>query len=70
MNMDESNEVRLKNESICECQSIPDTKEAKRQSILVKEEPKTEEIANKASIAFLNEETTGTKSENLDSYIK
>ena len=39
MNMKESNEVRVKNETICESQSIPDTKEAKRQSILVKEEP-------------------------------
>jgi hypothetical protein len=40
MNMEESNEVRVKNEPICESQSIPDTKEAKRQSILVRESQK------------------------------
>ena len=37
--MEESNEVRVKNEPICDSQSIPDTKEAKRQSNKVKEEP-------------------------------
>ena len=37
--MEESNKVRVKNEPICDSQSIPDTKEAKRQSMKVKEEP-------------------------------
>ena len=65
--MGESNEVRVKNEPICESQSIPDTKEAKSQSILVKAEEKfsaTEEFANKISIGFLNEETTAASSDN------
>ena len=63
-------EVRVKNEPICYTQSISQNK----QEVKVKEEPKdievkaeeeekfsaTEEFANKASIAFLNEETTET----------
>ena len=76
MNMEESNEVRVKNEPICDSQSISQNSETKRHSILVKEEPiyievkieekfsSTEEFANKASIAFLNEETTATSSGN------
>ena len=72
--------MRVKDEPICDR-----TKEAKIQSILVKEEPidiemqtskyqvelkseekfsATEEFANKASITFLNEETTSTTSDN------
>ena len=39
MNMEESNEVKVKNEPIRESNSIPDTKDAKRQSKKVKEEP-------------------------------
>lgn len=85
MSMEESNEVRVKDELICDSQSIPETKEAKRQSKLVKKEPidiemqtskyqvevkseekysATEKFANKSSIAFLNEETTATTSDN------
>ena len=70
--MKESNEVRVKDEPICDSQWISQTSEAKRQSIdneiqtskyqvEVKVEEKftaTEEFANRASIAFLNEETT------------
>jgi hypothetical protein len=37
--MEESNEVRMKNEPICDSQSIPETREAKRQSNKVKKEP-------------------------------
>ena len=72
--------MRVKDEPICDR-----TKEAKRQSILVKEEPidiemqtskyqievkveekfsAIEEFANKASFAFLNEETTSTTNDN------
>ena len=39
MNMEGSNKVRVKNEPICESQSISQTSETKRQSILVKEDP-------------------------------
>ena len=39
MNMEESNEVRVKDEPICDSQSIPETREVKRRSKLVKEEP-------------------------------
>ena len=79
MNMEESNDVRVKDEPICESQWITQTTEAKRQSKKVKEEriesetqtsqvevkveekfSKTEEFTNKASIAFLNGETTAT----------
>ena len=63
--MEESDEVRVKNEPIWD-----------RQSNKVKEEPidievkaeekfsSTEEFANKASIAFLNEETTQETTKN------
>ena len=76
MNMKESKEVRVKNEPICESQSILQTSETKRQSILVKEESidievkaeekfsSTEEFANKASIAFLDVETAAISNDN------
>ena len=59
--MDVSKELKVRNEPICDSQSISSTK---RQSILevkVKDEEKcsaTEKFSNKTSIAFLNEETT------------
>ena len=78
MSMKESNEVRVKDEPICDSLSISQTIAVKRQSNKVKEEPidseietssksqvevkveekfsETEEFANKASIAFLDEE--------------
>ena len=71
MNIEESNEVRVKNEPICDSQSIPEIREAKRQWKLVKDEriedievkaeekfSATEEFTNGISIAFLNQETT------------
>ena len=83
MNMEESNEVKVKNEPVYDSQSIPETIETTSNSVKkepidiemqtyksqveVKAEEKfstTEEFANKASIAFLNEETTSTSSDN------
>ena len=76
INMETSNEVKVKNEPICDSQSIPETREAKRQSNKVKNEPidieiqtsksqievKTEEEV--VSIGFLNEEYEKTSLEN------
>lgn len=63
MNMEESNEVRVKNEPICESQSIPDTKEAKRQSILVIEEPIDIEMKTSKSQIESNSEEVEIKTE-------
>ena len=63
--MEESDELRVKNEGIWDSQSIPETKEAKRQSYKVKKEPLENEIQTSktsreevVSIGFLNEETS------------
>ena len=39
INMEESDKVKVKNIAICDSQSIPETREAKRQSNKVKNEP-------------------------------
>ena len=77
MSIEVSNEVRVKNESICYSQSI---------SMKVKEEPKdmyeeveeeaeekfseTEEFTNKISIAFLNEEPTQSTTSSDENNVK
>ena len=67
MSIEVSNEVRVKDEPICDSQSISQTKIVKKvkeepiEEVEVKAEEKfsaTEEFVNKISIAFLNEETT------------
>ena len=86
MSFDASNDLIVKNEPICDNQSISETSETNKkvkeerldiemqttsksqiesisEEVEVKAEEKfssTEEFANKASIAFLNEETTTT----------
>ena len=71
--MKELNEVRVKNEPICDSQSIAENREAKRQPYKVKNEPLDNEIQTSKShikvktessreevnyIGFLNEETS------------
>ena len=58
MNMQESNEIRVKNEPICESQSISQTNEAKSKSILVKDEPIDIEIktSSKSQVEVKDEE--------------
>ena len=73
MSIEVSKEVRVKDETICDSQSISETKKEVLE-MKVKEEPidieiqaeaeekfsATEEFVNKISIAFLNEETNKT----------
>ena len=74
--MNESDQVRVKNEPICFSQSIEETREAKRQSNKVKKELKDIKIETSkshievkteeevVSIGFLNEDNEETSLEN------
>ena len=74
--MEGSDEIRVKNEPICDSQLIPETREAKRQPNKVKNEPIDNEIQTSksqievkteeevVSIGFLNEDNEKTSLEN------
>ena len=66
MSMEESNEVRVKNEPICESQSIPENREAKRQSNKVKKEQIDNEIQpSKSHIEVKTEEKFSSSREEV-----
>ena len=64
MSMEESNQVIVKNEPICDIQSIPETREAKRQSNKVKKEPIDIEVqTSKSQIELKTEEKFSSREE-------
>ena len=64
--MEESEEVRVKNEPICDSQSIPETREAKRQSNKVKIEPIDNEMQTcKSEIEVKTEEKFSSSREEV-----
>ena len=64
--MEESDEIRVKNEPICDSQSIPETREAKIQSNKVKKEPIDNEIeTSKTHIEVKTEEKFSSSREEV-----
>ena len=64
--MEKSNEVKVKNEPICDSQSIPETREAKRQSNKVKKEPIDNELeTSKTHIEVKTEEKFSSSREEV-----